>query len=571
LLATLLASAQRAYLNSYDEAPNPKPVDRASWAVVKPGVHLSFASTDIRYEKEKAPALRVMKEWKAKGWKGEKISGKLLIWTTRPLNRVNFRWSNLKNNSGAIIPADNVSVNFIRYVLTDSLGRDGMGCGIEPGLDSSLVEDVIDGVRDLDISANSTQPAWLSIRVPRNIPAGVYRGTVKVSSAGSYSESLEYTLEINDRVIPDPSEWKFHLDLWQNPFAVSRVHGFKNWSEKHLKALTPYMKMLASAGQKVITASIIYDPWNSQTFDVYESMVKWIKRKDGSWNYDYAIFDKWVSFMMSLGIDKEISCYSMIPWNLKFYYYDESIGKDTFIVAKPGTMEYEHHWHAMLADFAKHLKAKGWFEKTTIAMDERPMQDMQAALAIIKKADDNFRVSMAGEYHPEIEADLFDYCVASKYVLSQEVLKRRREKGFTTTFYTACPEAYPNTFTFSPPAESAFMGWYAVANGFDGYLRWAYNSWPERPLIDSRYGKWSAGDTYFVYPGPRASVRFERLIEGIQAYEKIKILLGEFAKNGSTAKLQQLKDKLADLEIGDIKTTGAAAIINSAQDMLNDY
>ena len=30
-------------------------------------------------------------------------------------------------------------------------------------------------------------------------------------------------------------------------------------------------------------------------------------------------------------------------------------------------------------DFARHLKEKGWFEITTIAMDERPMKAMQKA------------------------------------------------------------------------------------------------------------------------------------------------------------------------------------------------
>ena len=33
-----------------------------------------------------------------------------------------------------------------------------------------------------------------------------------------------------------------------------------------------------------------------------------------------------------------------------------------------------------------------------------------------------------------------------------------------------------------------------------------------------------AGDTFMVYPGPLSSIRFERLREGIQDYEKIRIL-----------------------------------------------
>jgi hypothetical protein len=300
-------------------------------------------------------------------------------------------------------------------------------------------------------------------------------------------------------------------------------------------------------------------------------MVKWVKKADGSWSFDYTIFDKWVSYMMALGIDKEINCYSMIPWNLKFYYYDEASGRDTLIIAKPGTTEYEQHWTEMLRNFAGHLKEKGWFAKTTIAMDERPMEHMQFALAIIRKADKDFRVSMAGDYHKEIEAGLFDYCVASKFILPQEVLERRKKDGFVTTFYTACPEAFPNTFSFSPPAEAAFMGWYAAARGFDGYLRWAYNSWPEKPLQDSRFRKWSAGDTYFIYPGNRSSVRFERLIEGIQAYEKVRILSAEFEKANQQDKIKRLQAALANFQITDPKKVGAAAVVNSATSVVNNF
>ena len=43
-------------------------------------------------------------------------------------------------------------------------------------------------------------------------------------------------------------------------------------------------------------------------------------------------------------------------------------------------------------------------------------------------------------------------------------------------------------------------------------------------MHDSRFVTWSSGDTYLVYPGPYSSVRFERLREGIQDYEKIRIL-----------------------------------------------
>jgi hypothetical protein len=204
-----------------------------------------------------------------------------------------------------------------RYVITDSIGRKGIGCDIESDLDSSLAEDAIDNVTSLALAANTTQPVWLSIRIPVDAHPGIYKGTIAVEGADK-ELSLKYTVEVLNRTLPAPGNWKFHLDLWQNPFSIARIHGVENWSVEHLNALKPYMQMLADAGQKIITTSVIHDPWNSQTYDVYKSMVKWTLKKDGTWEYDYTVFDKWVSFMMSLGINKEINCYSMIPGTSSF-------------------------------------------------------------------------------------------------------------------------------------------------------------------------------------------------------------------------------------------------------------
>ena len=56
------------------------------------------------------------------------------------------------------------------------------------------------------------------------------------------------------------------------------------------------MKLYADAGGKVITASIMHKPWNGQTYDAFESMVTWLKKADGTWYFDYTVFDKWVEF-----------------------------------------------------------------------------------------------------------------------------------------------------------------------------------------------------------------------------------------------------------------------------------
>lgn len=567
-----LVMAQSKSSADYQELADPKPVDRTGWDTLKRGVYVSFASADVRYDRSNVPSQFLTANWKVKAWKGEKVHTQLLVWTNRDMQQINIKKNDLADGKGHKISAKSISANFVRYVMADGLNSSGGGCGITAGHDSSLVEDVIDTIKYLGVNKNTVRPVWLSIRVPANTVSGTYSGYLTFKEGPKKQiATLYYTVEVLDHTLPEPKYWKFHLDLWQNPYSVSRVYGVKIWSAEHFALMRPYMRMLANAGQRSITATLINDPWNSQTYDVYGSMVKWTKNRNGSWTYNYTNFDKWVSFMMSLGIDKLINCYSMIPWNLKFSYYDEALGKDTSITAKPGTPEYDAHWRPMLTDFARHLKAKGWFNKTTIAMDERPMEDMQKAIALIKAANKDFKISLAGNYHAQIQRDLVDYSLASDQVIDSNTMHSRRAEGLNTTYYTCCTEGHPNTFTFSPPAESAWLAWYAANKGYDGYLRWAYNCWPKDPLHDTRFSSWSSGDAFLIYPGPRSSIRFERMVEGIQDFEKIRISKDHFIKNHQHDKVQQLEKMLGVFDLNALKETTAATMVSNAQAMLNSW
>lgn len=381
---------------------------------------------------------------------------------------------------------------------------------------------------------------------------------------------LPMKINVQKRTLPDPAQWVFHLDLWQNPYAVARYYNVPLWSRQHFDIMKPLMQQLANAGQKVITASVMHHPWAGQTEDPFDSMVFRMKKIDGSWVYDYTVFDRWVEFMMSLGIDRQINCYTLVPWALKFDYYDQATNRIRFVEAKPGEAAYEDYWFSFLKDFAGHLRQKGWFEKTTIAMDEREKSMMQKAFDLIFRADAGYKVSGAGDYYPEIEPKMYDLCLAYGHTLPDSVREERRRSGKLSTVYTCCIEAYPNTFTFSEPAEASWLMWHAVAGGYDGYLRWAYNSWTKDPLHDSRFRSWAAGDCYLVYPGS-SSIRMERLVEGIQDAEKIRILRKEFAENGEVAKLKKLNQTVSGFMPEKLNGQNASQMVRNGRKLLSTF
>ncbi len=536
---------------------------------------LEWASTGSHCVIGGGPSLDYQKKaFNHSAWRGEKVFAQAVISSDTELEDVTLSVSDLSNGKSGI-KSGNISVQFVSFVVSDLLDTTKYGqCGQRQ--DKSewgevLVADVLDLKESMNIPAGRKQPVWMTVNVPSNAKPGKYRGKLTVSSSNAKSRSLPVELIVSDHILPPDSDWTFHLDLWQNPYSVARYENVPLWSDAHFEAMRPVMKMLADAGQKSVTTTIMNRPWNGQTEDAFGSMVTKIRRIDGTWLYDYTIFDRWVEFMFSLGIDRQINCYSMIPWALQFDYIDQATSSPATFQAAPGSEEYNEYWGAFIADFARHLKAKGWFEKTMIAMDERPLESMQAVLGLIRKVEPAFKISLAGNYHEPVIYDIVDFSetFSGKQEFPESAKAKRKELGLTTTFYTCCAEAHPSMFVISNPDEAAWLGWFAQAEGYDGYLRWAYNSWTLDPLTDARFRTWPAGDCFVVYPGGRGSVRFSKLVEGIQDFEKVRILRSRWQETGNEAKLGQLTGILKSFTSETVLAEGPTKALAAAKSFLD--
>jgi hypothetical protein len=551
----------------YTELDNPAETNIEEWKKTGKAVNVSFASDNKRYAKEKVPLTSIQNLWEAKAWKGEKIHTQVLVWTKREIPELSFKVNDLIGEKGECISGENIQAAFVRYTMADDFGG---ACAFRDLSvdDSSLVEDPIDIINSMPVQANTVRPIWLSIKVPANTPAGKYTGSITVNTPKKHK--LKIALNVLDHTLPPPAQWTYDFDIWQYPAPIARMHDVKLWSEEHFELMKSYFTILANAGQKVITANIIEQPWGLDHVHFDDpSLIKWTLKKDGSWEYDFSLFDRYISFMMDCGISQRINCYTMITWDLSYIYYDEASGKNNSITLTPGSDEYTNYWSGMLHEFTMHLKKKGWFDKTAIAMDERPIKSMQSVISLLRSIDSEWKIALAGDGQPEIEKDIYDYSLASNLRFGDSVLMKRKAAGKPSTFYTACVEEYPTGYSFSPPAENAFLAWHAAAKGFTGYLFWAFNTWVANPLQDSRWIRYPSGTLYQFYPGPRTSIRFEKLIEGIQDFEKIRILREQFSKNGNTEGLKELNHALSLIQIEKLDTISAAEMLEKAKTILN--
>ncbi|MBP3498800.1 MAG: DUF4091 domain-containing protein [Akkermansia sp.] len=470
-------------------------------------------------------------ELNLQAWRGERCSTQLAVQANGPARQLSVSCTSLSNGDKSI-PA---TVSLIRYTVAHG----------------TPTADIIGGETTCDNPAGVNRGIWLQIDVPQNAEPGIYQGQVIVSAEGCAETRQTIRLHVSEETLPAPDQWKLCLDLWQHPQAVARWHDVEPWSPEHFALLRPLMKRLATAGQKCITTTLLDEAWNGQTYDTFPSMVRWIRGVDGQMRYDYSALDAWVSFMHDeIGIRGQISCYTMIPWHLRVRFFDEATGRYDSIRAVPGTPEYTELWAPFLRDFHAHMQQKGWAEKTCISIDERPDNMVRAAMKLLEQEAPSFRISSAVDKPSDLTREVYSIAPVITHAGTAlgDLLKERKAAGKLTSFYVCLHPKKPNTFTHSNPAEAEWLGFFAAANHLDGFLRWAYNSWNRNPFECTDFVHWPSGDCFLVYPGNRSSIRFERLRDGIENYEKINLLRARAGKSPEAAAAVQHMDKiLADI------------------------
>lgn len=504
---------------SQPEAGGPYVMEISAYAApTRNALEGAVGDIDHRYTAANVPMDSGGEDWQATAWRGERVHGQFVVWTKARRSGLRAEVSALRDADGHELPSDAAQARFVRSVLADG----------------ELTPDVLDDAERVDMSAGSYRAVWLTITPPRDAAPGSYTGKLTLRADGTEPKVFPLTLEVLPTTLPAPHDWKFHLDVWQHPWSIARWHGVQPWSEAHWQVMRPYLRELADAGQKVITTTITPQPWGSRDYDTYGTMVEHLRQPDGSWKFDYAVFDRYVEYAMSGGITAQINCYAMLTWSGRLYYTDAATGDTRWMMCDPRLPEYADYWGPFLRDFVKHLDAKGWLEITRLAVDEAPAEPMRAMMAVVHANAPQLKVALAGNRAPSHYAglDLADFTIILDHA-SEDLLRdigQRRAEGRVTTFYVCLDPKRPNTFVTSPPAESVWLGYYTAVNGYDGMLRWAFTTWPENPLHETLYSAhpWRRdlppGDSFLVYPGPRSSIRWELLRDGIEEWVKLAVI-----------------------------------------------
>ena len=491
----------------------------------------SFESEFQWFNRDRLPTFSAATDWNVTAWRGESLHKQILVAGPGSRDGLSIAASDFRTRTGSIIPAEAVSLRYPQFVIGDVEAR---GCAeYEYRDDVAYLADALASQPPGRLPRSYPSMIWVSIDVPSGSEPGEYGGSVTIRSPSGGEAALQIALDVLPWQVPPLSEGRFHLDLWQFPVSILERYrdAYPNrpiapWSEEHFRLLEPFYRYLGELGQRTVTTYI------KERAQGAPSMIRWIALDNGQrWRFDYSAFDAYVERLATWGIDKQISAFSPVGWNPDVIpFWDEASGEEKVFDAPIGSDIYNALWDHFLTDFKAHLLEKGWFEKTVLYMDEVPQEQMEAAIALIRYNDENWKIGLAYGHAPDDRVVRSLYDVSGYYESELDVQTYDNQ---LTTFYTSCSLTRPNNYVAANanPADLAAMPWYALARGHDGHLRWAFDNWKALDPLDLRDGAHTAGDFSFVYRSSNGadmtllpSVRSELLRDGIEDYEKLRIL-----------------------------------------------
>ncbi|MBP3571723.1 MAG: DUF4091 domain-containing protein [Clostridia bacterium] len=508
----------------------------------------------------------------ATAWLSDTANAKLdLLTAGQALTNVKVTVGDLINTHGDRLDGT-VTPYFIKTVLAHDTGK--------------YVPDVLYSTKPFDLPASSVASVWLQIETAADALPGIYTGTVTVTADGMETpETLTLSVEVIALTRP---EGDIPFEIWQYPYSSNRYYSGKTTEEyfgngveglwnTHLDpayeaGLVSQIRLYKKAGGTSVTVTVTEDAWNSQTPDPYPSMVKWTQNKDGSFAFDYTDFDYFVELNEQNGVTGNIMAFSIVDWANRITYYSERSGKVVSENLTVGSERWKKVWTAFLTDFMAHTKEKGWFDRTYMAMDERPADVVEAALDVIESVKDEngqcFKTALAvftfdTEYLFDRVTDLSLAFAMTPSRLST-ITEHRRRLGLTTTLYTCGAQ---NSALSNPPIESLYTLWYARQRGADGFLRWALDAFNADPLNSSDHRLFAAGDIYMIYPDVKdakkptahSSARFEKLAEGVRDIAKFNWLMENYPD------YEKSLTRVLEAVGGDLHTT-----VTQAQEKVND-
>ncbi len=498
--------------------------------------------------------------------RNEVEAAQFIIRPSRDLKKFTARAEALVGPDGSIIPAENVEILRVRYVLvtrpTDEVGVTGHWPDPLPPFD-----------RAIDLERDVNQPIWVRVKAPRNARPGIYTGAIQLAADG-YADRAPIRVEVYDFDLPDR-------------MTCVTTFGFSP------QEVWRYQKLTGEADRRAVLAKYLANfsahhiaPYDPAPMDAIK--VTWPDRKTLVPVFDFAAWDR----AMAQAVDE-------YHFN-SFLLHVPGMGGGTYHArVEPellGFREDSPEYKLAFANYCRiieqHLRGKGWLDEAYVYWFDEPDPKDYAFVSNgfhkLKEAAPGINRMLTEQVEDGLIGGPNIWCPVS-FEYRHDKAEQRRKAGERFWWYVCTgPKApYCTLFIDHPATELRVWLWQTWQRKIEGILVWQTNYWtsntaypdrarPQNPYEDpmgwtSGYGTptgtkapWGNGDGRFIYPpeaaadgnppgpvldGPVDSIRWEMLRDGVEDYEYMVILKRLLEEKGSSlpAGQREAMDKLLEV------------------------
>ena len=272
-------------------------------------------------------------------------------------------------NGGAKLPKSAVQVRCGRRAVPDESWRSGV---LFDGLDDAVPAQVtVYKGRGASADAGAVAPVWITVRVPKDATPGTYAGTVTVQANGLKPTEVPVTLTVYGWALPDPIDFRVRHLNQSSVYSLALHYGVPYWSDKHFKLIGKSLDLMAAINARRIDVDLAVSVRYGSA-PIENSMVKWIKAKDGTYTYDFSALDKYFDLIektIKKPLPLRVNCWGDINRKTRTQWVtakwvallDPATGKLSRLdTPPPATEENYKFWKPVLDQLRKRIEKRGW-------------------------------------------------------------------------------------------------------------------------------------------------------------------------------------------------------------------
>lgn len=402
------------------------------------------------------------------------------------------------------------------------------------------------------LAAGSAQPVWVTVKVPKDAPAGQYRGTLTIQAGEA--RKVEIRLQVMDWALPDGKDLNTFVALHQSIFSACTQYKCAPWSEDHWRYLERSVQALAEVGNDLVIVPLVTGGEAGNT----ESLVPWVKQGDG-YTYDYTQLDRYMELVKKhWGGKVRVVC--ELGWTNNGKGWEVTYSGVTALeggkrsemkLPPPGSDE----WKKLFIPFGKavteRLKAKGveqvywgWFydSPTTVQPLAEALFVACPTVGWARASHNGFGKQPFPKDSTLTNLDMAIRTGREPFAKSGEPVSHQGWKNPGAVLFPRIASAVQAIGQLETPMALRWLPENCLINGLCGFGRLGADYWP--PFA---FGNWyHPFQNYLLYPGPagaEGSMRFEALREGLQEAE-VRIQLEQTGKDAAEPAKTVLADRI---------------------------